>query len=186
MEFEEVIEKRAAHRALDKIEISEELIREVAYQASRAPSCGNKQPWRFIFVKEEAKLKELHEALTGGNYWAKHASLIVAIFSDKEYGCVIGEREYYLFGTGMATEQLMLAFVNKGFVAHAMAGFKEGIAKQILKIPKEMRLITLVAVGKKSDDLSSLGEKHQISEKTRSTRKPFEEFSFFNEYVSPS
>ncbi len=183
MEFVDVVEKRAAYRALEKVEISDELIREVAYLASRAPSCANKQPWRFVFVKDEKKLTELHEALTGGNYWAKEASLLVAVFSEKELDCVIGEREYYLFGTGMATEQLMLAFVDKGYVAHAMAGFKEGLAKEILKIPEEMRLITLIAVGKKSENLDKLGEKHQQAEKTRSVRKPFEEYAFFNEYA---
>ena len=186
MEFVDVVEKRAAYRALEKVEISDDLIREVAYLASRAPSCANKQPWRFIFVKDKAKLIELHEALTGGNYWAREASLLVAVFSEKELDCVVGDREYYLFGTGMATEQLMLAFVDKGYVAHAMAGFKEDLAKKILNIPVAMRLITLIAVGKKSENLSKLGEKHQLVEKTRSIRKPFEEFAFFNEYVKPT
>ena len=183
MDFEEVIEKRAARRAFEPVEITEDFIREVAYQASRSASCANKQPWRYVFVKDKAVLKELHEALSGGNYWAKEASMLIAVHSNPEYGCQVGEREYYLFGTGMATEQLMLAIVNKGLVAHGMAGFNEDLAKEILNIPKENRLITLIAVGKQSSDLSKLSEKHQELEIKRSTRKPFEEFAHIDRYA---
>ena len=182
MELKEVIEKRAAYRALEPVEISDEFIKEVAYQASRAPSCANKQPWRFVFVKDKEVLTQLHEALSGGNYWAKKASMLIAVHSNPEYGCIIGPKEYYLFGTGMATAQLMLSIVDKGLVAHAMAGFNESLAKEILHIPKENILITIIAVGKKTDDLSKLGEKHQEIETKRSVRKTFEETAHIDGY----
>ncbi len=184
MEFNDVIEKRSAYRALDYVEITDELIHNIAYTASRSASCANKQPWRFVFVRNKEKLTELHEALSGGNYWAKEASMLIAVYSKKEFDCVIGEREYYLFGTGMATAHLMLAIVNQGLVAHAMAGFDENLAKEILKIPEEIRLITLIAVGKKTDDLSKLGDKHKEVEIKRSTRKEFEEYASIDEYHS--
>ncbi len=177
MELTEVIEKRAAHRALEPVEITDEFIKEIAYQASRAPSCANKQPWRFAFVKDKIVLTSLHEALSGGNYWAKEASMLIAVHSNLEYGCLIGSREYYLFGTGLATAQLMLSIVDRGLVAHAMAGFNEDLAKKVLHIPEENKLITLIAVGKKSDNLSKLGEKHQELETKRSVRRPFEEYA---------
>ncbi|MCE7741916.1 MAG: nitroreductase [Candidatus Heimdallarchaeota archaeon] len=182
MELREVIEKRKAIRALKQVEITDELIQDVAYKASRAASCGNKQPWRFVFVREKESLTRLHEALGGGNYWAKEASMLIAVFSQKEYDCVIGDREYYLFGTGMATAHLMLAIVDKGLIAHAMAGFDEEVAKKILNIPEEMKLITLIAVGKQSEDLSKLGDKHKEVENKRSSRKSFEEFASIDSY----
>ena len=177
MELKEVIEKRAAHRALEPVEISDEFIKEITYQASRAPSCANKQPWRFVFVKDKEVLVQLHDALSGGNYWAKEASMLIAVHSNPEFGCLIGPKEYYLFGTGMATEQLMLSIVDEGLVAHAMAGFNENLAKEVLNIPADDILITLIAVGKKSTDLSILGDKHKESEQKRSIRKPFDEFA---------
>ncbi|MHA1200738.1 MAG: nitroreductase family protein [Candidatus Heimdallarchaeaceae archaeon] len=182
MELSDVIEKRRAIRALEQVEITDEFIHDIAYKASRAPSCGNKQPWRFVFVKSKDSLTRLHEALSGGNYWAKEASMLIAIFSQKEYDCIIGDREYYLFGTGMATAQLMLAIVDQGLVAHAMAGYNEGLAKKILNIPEEMKLITLIAVGKQSADISSLGDKHKEVENKRSSRKSFEEFASIDSY----
>jgi nitroreductase len=177
MEFKDVIEKRAAYRALEPIEISDDFIKEIAYQASRAPSCANTQPWRFLFVKDKEVLKQLHEALSGGNYWAKNASMLIAVHSNVEYGCVVSSREYYLFGSGMASLQLMLSIVDKGLVAHAMAGFNEELAKEVLGIPSDDTLITIIAVGKKSEDLSMLGDKHKEVEQRRSIRKPFEDFA---------
>lgn len=177
MELSEVIEKRKSFRAFESVEITDDFICDIAYKASRAASCSNNQPWRFVFVRDKDKLSELHEALSGGNYWAKEASLLVAVYSKKDFDCIVDEREYFLLGTGMATAHLMLAVVDKGLAAHAMAGFDENLAKKILDIPDDTTLITLIAVGKKSEDLSMLSEKHQAVENKRSLRKEFEEFA---------
>ena len=182
MELREAIEKRSAVRAFKAYEIEDEDIRDMAYLASRAPSCANNQPWNFVFVRDREKLASLHQALTGGNYWAKNASVIVAVFSKKESDCMVAGRDYYLLGTGMALAHLMLAAVAKGLAAHPMAGFDEKQAKDSLHLPEDMQLITLVAVGKQSDDLSSLSEKHKTSETQRSARKSFEEFAWVDEY----
>ncbi len=186
MELQDAIYTRAAYRALDPVEITDDLIKEIAVKTSRSPSCANKQPWRFVFVKDPNVLTTLHESLSGGNYWAKKASMIVAVFSHKDFGCNVAEREYYLFGTGMATAHLMLLLAEKGLVAHGMAGYDEQKAKQALNIPEEMTLITLIAVGKHSEDYSMLGEKHQEAEKKRVTgespRKAFEDFAHIDKY----
>ncbi|MHA1419642.1 MAG: nitroreductase family protein [Candidatus Heimdallarchaeaceae archaeon] len=181
MEFVELVHKRRAFRALDPIDISEEFIKEVVDLAARSPSCMNRQSWRFVFVKDKEQLERLHPALSGGNYWAKDASMLIAVFSKPDLDCVIGEREYYLFDAGMATLQLMLALVNKGLVAHAMAGFNVKIAKEVLNIPEDMRLITLIAVGKHSSDFEGkLGEKHIELEQIVSERMEFDEFAYID------
>jgi len=182
MELRDAIERRSAVRAFETYEIGEEEIRDMAYLASCAASCGNNQPWNFLFVQDKEKLESLHQALSGGNYWAKQASAIVAVFSNKESDCIVSGREYYLLGTGMALAHLMLAAVEKGLAAHAMAGFSEEKAKDALHLPENVQLITLVAVGKQSEDLSSLSEKHRTTETQRSSRKPFEDFAWLDEY----
>jgi len=66
MNVKEAIEKRRAYRSFDPIEISEELVKNLAEVAQITPSCANQQPWRFIFVYDKNKLKILFTALTGG------------------------------------------------------------------------------------------------------------------------
>ena len=183
MDVKRAIQVRRAYRSLDPVEITEELIRDLAESARLAPSCFNNQPWRFVFAYDPETLKELHTALSRGNEWAHHASMIIAVFSKPDLDCIVGEREYYLFDTGMATAFIILRATELGLVAHPIAGFRERRAKRILEIPEEMRLITLVMVGKHSETIRPVLTEEQVkSEKTRPERMPMEKFAYINKY----
>jgi len=183
MNVKEAIESRRAYRSLDPVEIREELILDLANTVKIAPSCGNKQPWRYIFVYEKERLRVLFTALSEGNKWVEKASMIIAVFSTLKNDCIIGKRLYYLFDTGLATAFLILRATELGLVAHPIAGFKEGLAKEILKIPDDMRLITLVIVGKHSKEVNPvLSDSMKLGEKQRPPRKKLEDFLFLNSY----
>jgi nitroreductase len=183
MDVKEAIKKRRAYRSLDPVQITEELIKDFAESASLSCSCFNKQPWNFVFVHDKDKLKEMHEALSEGNKWAYHASMVIAVFSKEEFDCVVAERKYFLFDTGMAVGLMILRATELGLVAHPIAGFNENKAKEILNIPPEMRLITLIIVGKHSDEIKSeLSEDMAKGERQRPPRKSFDEFAWINEF----
>ncbi|MFX1393496.1 MAG: nitroreductase family protein [Promethearchaeota archaeon] len=183
MKVKEIIEKRRAYRSLDPIDVSDELIEDLAKVAQKAPSCMNKQPWRFIFIRDKAQLKKLFETLTPGNKWVEKASLIIAVFSKPQNDCIIGERMYYLFDTGLAAAFIILRATELGLVAHPIAGFNEEEAKEILGIPKDMRLITLINIGKHSKELNPvLSEYMKLGEIQRPPRIPIEDFTFLNKY----
>jgi len=170
MDVKEAIEKRRAYRALDPVEISDDVIFELAKAAQLTASCFNKQPWRFVFVRTSDSLNKLHTALSKGNEWAYKASMIIAVFCKKGDDCIIKEREYYLFDTGMAVSAMVLRATELGLVAHPIAGYDPLKAKEILEIPEENTVITLVIVGKKSQDLSSLNENQKEAETQRPAR----------------
>jgi len=181
MNVKETIEKRRAYRSLDPVEITRDLIEDLANMAKLTMSCGNKQPWQFVFVYDKEVLKELFTVLSEGNKWVEKASMIIGVFSEPENDCMIGERLYYLFDTGMATAFLVLRATELGLVAHPIAGFKETPAKEILGIPKKMRLITLVIVGKHSETINPvLSDSMKVGEKQRPPRKSIDEFIFIN------
>ena len=183
MDVKKAIEKRRAYRSLDPVDITKETIKDLAESASLSCSCFNKQPWNFVFVHNEEKLKEMRAALSKGNEWAYHASMIIAVFSKKELDCVVKEREYFLFDTGLSVGMMVLRATELGFVAHPIAGFDEDKAKEILNIPKEMRLITLIIVGRHSDEIKNeLSKDMAKGEKQRPPRKSLEEFVWFDEY----
>lgn len=183
MNVKEAIEKRRAYRSFDSIEISKELIKKLVEVAQITPSCANKQPWRFVFVYDQNKLKELFTVLSSGNKWVEKASMIIAVFSKPEYDCIIGERDYYLFDTGMATAFIILRATELGLIAHPIAGFKESKTKEILKIPDEMRLITLITIGKHSNIINPvLSDAMKLGEKQRPPRKKIDDFVFINDY----
>ncbi|MCX5749371.1 MAG: nitroreductase family protein [Candidatus Saganbacteria bacterium] len=183
MDVKEAIEKRRAYRSLDKAEITKELVDDLSHSASLAASCFNNQPWRFIFVYEEEQLKKLKTALNKGNEWAGDASMIIAVASKKDTDCVVKGREYFLFDTGMATAHLILRATELGLVAHPIAGYDEQKAREILNVPEDMTVITLINVGKHSGTIRpTLSEKQAEGEKDRPKRLPPEKFSFINKY----
>jgi len=181
MDVIEAIKERRAYRSLDSVEITDELIKDLASSAQLAPSCFNSQPTRFVFVYEPGALKKMHDALSRGNEWVHSASLIIAVFSKREDDCIIKDREYHQFDCGLATAFLILRATELGLVAHPIAGFSPKKTKEILGIPEEYKVITLVNVGKHSDTISPvLSEKQVEWEKKRPERFPLEKILHLN------
>ncbi len=178
-----IIEKRRAYRSLSPVEISLEDIRELAEVAKLAPSCFNKQPWRFVFVRDRETLEALFETLSRGNEWVRNASMVIGVFSAPEFDCTVGQREYYLFDTGMAVAFLILKATEMGLVAHPIAGYNEEKAKKVLNIPENATLITLIVVGLHSSKIwEGLSERQKRDEVQRPTRFPIEKFCFIDQY----
>ena len=79
----DVINKRRAYRALEKVSIPDDIIKELSQISSLAPSCYNNQPWKYVFIKNESKLSKLYEAYSKGNEWCQKASMVIVVISKK-------------------------------------------------------------------------------------------------------
>jgi nitroreductase len=179
----EAIEARRAHRSLAPVEISDDTVTELAQAARLSASCFNNQPWRFVFVRSRDVLERMFEALADGNRWATAASMIVAVMSRPDLDCRIKGREYYLFDAGMATAMMILRATELGLVAHPIAGYSPRKVREVLDIPENMNVITLVIVGEHSGRLSDLLSKQQVeAEANRPKRKPIEDLFFMDGY----
>jgi nitroreductase len=179
----EIINKRRAYRSLQPVEITEDLVRDLAAAASLSASCFNNQPWRFVFAYDNEALDKVKGAMSKGNKWTFAASLIIAVCSRRDLDCPNPGRELYIFDTGMATAFLILRATEMGLVAHPIAGYDEEKAKEVLGIPADMTVITLVIVGKHlvpPNDL--LSEQQKEIEKERPERKPLSEIMRLNRY----
>ena len=180
MEVSKAIEKRRAYRSLKPVEITTEMMEDLAKSAGLAPSCYNHQPWRFDFVSGKEKLQEMFTALPGGNSWAEKSSMIIAVYTRKDLDCIIKDREYFLFDTGMATAFMILRATEMGLVAHPIAGYDPEKVRDILQIPDDMHIITLIIVGAKDGEISPLlSKKMAESELNRPERMPANQFARF-------
>jgi len=184
MDVKEAIEKRRAYRSFLPVEITKEMIDDLAECARLTASCFNNQPWRYVFVYDPDILKKMHDALSPGNEWALKASMIIVVLGRKEDDCVIRDRVYYQFDIGMATEAMILRATELGLVAHPIAGYSPKKTREILGIPENMDVITLVIVGKHSDKIDPvLSDKQVEAEKERPERKHIDEFVYLNRYI---
>ena len=113
-----------------------------------------------------------------GNEWARAGSMIVVVYTRKDYDCDIKGREYYLFDVGLSAAFLILRATELGLVAHPIAGYEEDRVKEILRLEDEMHVITLIIVGRHAETISSvLSDKQVEAEKTRPERMPFDKFA---------
>ncbi|MGQ9707490.1 MAG: nitroreductase family protein [bacterium] len=184
MTVSEAIHRRRAYRSLEPVEITEELVRDLSQHAQLAPTCFNNQPARFVFVYNKTILKELKSAFSKGNEWCSDASMVIAVFAKKEQDCIIKDREYFLFDTGLQTAFLILRATELGLVAHPIAGYSQQKVRGVLNIPDEFLVITLIIVGKHSETISPvLSEKQIEAERMRPLRLPLKEMMFFNRYT---
>jgi nitroreductase len=178
MDVTKAIETRRAYRSLESVEITDDIIRDLARHAQLAPSCDNNQPWRFVFVRDPGRLRELHAALTQKNDWVHAASMIVVVFSRKEDDCMIKDREYHQFDAGLAAAFLILRAVELGLVAHPIAGFSPKKTREILGIPEGYQVITWINIGRHAAAPSPvLTPKQAAEEAERPARKAFGEFA---------
>jgi len=187
MDVKETIKKRRAYRSLLQVEITTDLINDLAECAQITASCFNNQPWRYVFVYDKDVLMKMHEVLSSGNEWAKNASMIIVVLGKKEDDCIIRDRVYYHFDIGMATSAMILRATELGLVAHPIAGYSPKKTREILGIPENIDVITLVIVGKHSDKIDPvLSEKQVEAEKERPKRKAIDEFVYINRYIKGS
>ena len=183
MELDDIVQKRRAYRSLEKVKITDEEVKELAETAQMAPSCFNYQPWNFVFVRKDDKLEEMYEVMSSANQWTRNSSMIIAVFSKKDDDCVVKDREYYQFDTGLGTAFLILKATDMGLVAHPIAGYDESKTKKVLDIPDDYQVITLVIVGKHSDKIKNeLTDSQSKTEKERPERKNLSEFVHLDSY----
>jgi len=159
-----LIEQRRAKRALATDPVTTTDIALLVKAAHLAPSCFNSQPWRFVIIDDEETLREVKGAIPKGNYWTAPAPVIIAVTSRKDLDCQLSDgRDYFLFGCGMAVGNMMIQATQMGLIAHPIAGYNPTKVKEILKVPPDYTLITLVIVGYPGAP-EKLSEKHRETE----------------------
>ena len=158
------LEQRRARRALQDTPLDPAVVERLFQAATLAPSCNNKQPWRFLALTEPEALAKGRAAVLGGNYWAKVAPLLVVVCTRDEYDCRLSDdRNYAQFDTGMAVLALLLQATREGLYAHPMAGFDPAIVRERFAIEPETRVITMIAIGHPGDG-ANLNENHAAAE----------------------
>ncbi len=184
MDVNSAINKRRSFRAYEPVVITPDIITDLAEAAHLAPSCFNNQPWRFLFIVDKLLLDSLKSVYSSGNEWARAASMVIAVLSKPDYDCVIKERKYYQFDTGMATGLLLLRATEMGLIAHPIAGFNVEKTHELLTIPPDVEIITLILVGKHGsiDNNTFMSDKQKTAEANRPERKPLNSVIAVNHY----
>ncbi|MBN2461721.1 MAG: nitroreductase family protein [Candidatus Cloacimonetes bacterium] len=150
MELLDIIMSRSSVRDFREQEIPETVLEAMMEAARAAPSFQNRQCWRYIFVFESEKIKNL--AYKGGllgivNSFISKAPLVVVACADPTHSGRVNGQEYYLVDVAISFQQMMLAAWAKGVGSCWLAAFNEKSVKEVLNIPDKFRIVAMSPFG---------------------------------------
>lgn len=155
MDLKTVIEKRRSCRAyLDK-EVPEEQIRECVNAARMAPSACNKQPWRFIAVRNANLRKRIcREAILPGikMNWLEQVPVLVVICLKKKLlthilAPLLSGIPYEYIDIGIAGEHFVLAAEERGLGTCWIGWINAVKIRKILNLPLNETPVALISLG---------------------------------------
>jgi nitroreductase len=171
MDTLEVIKTRKSIRRYKPEPIPDEDLLKILEAARIAPSAGNKQPWRFVVVRDEEKKRKLGE-LARNQTWISDAGVIVAALAMPKDSPEVYER-WVERDVMIAVEHLVLSAWSLGYGSCWIGAFHEGQVKELLDIPEDMTVINLLPIG--------VPDQHPEPR----TRRPLEEIFHGEKYGSP-
>ncbi len=141
MDVFDCIRRRRTVREFKPDAIPEEVVYRILQAGRWAPSSSNSQPWHFVVVKARDTLKKLGAIATQGAFIA-NAPLAIAI--------VVGDATRPQLDAGRALQQMELVAWSEGmgtcFVG-VRAADQQRAVKELLSIPPDMELITIMPYG---------------------------------------
>jgi nitroreductase len=168
MDILEVIKTRRSIREYKQDPVSEEEINKILEAGRWAPSASNRQPWRFIVLRSEETKKKLAETLTWGGPLAQ-APLGIAVTVNSRAS------NHPVEDGAAATQNMLLEAHSLGLGACWIGTYgsvNEERAKDMLNIPEDERLLSVIAIGRPA-------------ESPQSTRRKLEEITFTDRYGRP-
>ena len=145
MEVYECVQTRRTVRNFKPDPLPEDLVFRIVQAGRWAPSSSNSQPWHFIVVQNRDTLTALGEIATQGRFIAQ-APLAIAIVMDNatrpqlDAGRAIQQMELVAWSEGLGT-----CFVG------VRAEDQQREIKELLGIPAELELITLLPFGYRAE-----------------------------------
>lgn len=146
MELKEAIRKRQSIRDYEDKPVPEEKLRNILEAARLAPSANNRQPWKFVVVREFKKRQELARAANGQTFIAEAPIIIAAVATNPEHFMTCGIPSYAV-DLAIAVDHMTLAAVDEGLGTCWIGAFSQQRVKEILDIPAKYRVVTLFPLG---------------------------------------
>jgi len=145
--------------------VTEEQLDTILEAGRWAPSFTNSQPWEFIVVREEELKEDLYQIVEQVTFYkkgVKAAPAVIAVAVDPEK-----DSHHFLEDGAAATQNMALAAQSIGLGSYWIGlfdktggrGSAERKAKDLLGLPKNYRLISLLPVGEPDHQVKGSREK---------------------------
>ena len=112
----------------------------------RAPSAKNRQPWRFVVVRDKNVLAKLEEAAYGASQVGTAPVVVAACSTNVDYRMPNGQHAYPI-DIATAVSFMMLQAQEEGLGSSVLTTYDEVLVKEILSVPYSMRVVLLLCIG---------------------------------------
>ncbi len=166
MDFYEVVRTRRSIRSYKPDPIPEETLMRILDAARIAPSGSNRQPWKFIIVKDETLKKRLAAACHNQTFIAEAPVVIVACGYNIHWnrGGYMGDLSM-LVDVSIAFTHLILAARAEGLGTCWIGAFDNEEVKKILGVPENVNVVAITPLGYPKDEgFSEHGSRKALSE----------------------
>lgn len=168
MILEEIKTRRSIRSYLSK-DIPEEVLHQLMEAVRWAPSASNRQPWKFVIVKDEELKQQIKQAARGQSFVGE-ASVVIAGCATNISHIMPNGVPSYPVDLAIALDHLSLQAVKMGLGTCWIGAFDQDRVREILHIPKNVIVVCLMALGYPNKD------------GFKSNRKPLEEIICYNYY----
>ncbi len=159
MEFDRILKSRRSTRSFDSGPVKEKDLISIIEAARLAPSACNSQTWRFVTVTNREIIKKICSLAMRPvvpNRWLEQAPLVIVGCSQLDVianriGSKVTGIEYYQIDLGIAMEHMVLKATELGLGTCWIGWFSENKVKEILKIPKRIKVSAMLAIGYAKD-----------------------------------
>ena len=161
------IMSRRSIRKFSSEHIDESIIKDMVEIGFSAPSAGNRQPWRVVIVSNQEVKNQLSIAAGGQTFLAKAPVVFVVCGVPGESAERYKERGsslYVLQDTAALTLNILHAAHLLGFGACWIGAFNEEEVSTIIRIPSNMRPVSIIPVGKIEGNLPEMRPRRNLSE----------------------
>ena len=157
MDFFKLIEQRRSIRKYQAKQVEPEKVALIIEAALRAPASRGLNPWEFIVVDEPSIISQLSEAKQQGSSFLAAAPLAVVVCADPGKGDVwIEDAAIASIFISLAAEGLGLGncWIQIRDRIHNAAETSEEYVRNVLKIPQNLRVETIMAIGYSNEQKS--------------------------------
>ena len=165
MDVYQCVRSRLTVREFKPDPVPERVIRLMLQAARWAPSARNRQPWNFIVIQSRDALAQIGSIASSGGFIGG-APLAVAVVMDR------GGRPEFDAGRSLQQMELVAWSQGVGGCTAGVRGEENDKVKELLGIPEDKDLVTVVAFGYPTNEAAA---------KTK-LRKPISEFAHSERY----
>lgn len=159
--FNDLLKHRRSHRKFTEEEISEDNVVTILKAALMAPTSHNSKSWKFVAVDDKDSLKQLSQCKESGSSLIANAAIAIVVCADPMASDV------WIEDAAVASTVMLLQAEDLGLgacwvqirernTAHGTPS--EDFVRNVLNIPMQLEIVSIIAIGHKLKEKSSIDE----------------------------